>query len=72
MLREIWEELHLQGERRAEIENLLINPKYFLIRIAPLWDITQGVAVNPYRRFGITYRSHLKVSRILESPPLAA
>jgi hypothetical protein len=26
--------------------------------------ITQRVVVIPYRRFGITYRSHLQVSRI--------
>jgi hypothetical protein len=31
---------------------------------APFWVITQQVVVISYRRFGATYRSHLKGPRI--------
>jgi len=34
------------------------------MRTAFFWAITQRVVVIPYRRFGITYRSHLQGSRI--------
>ena len=29
----------------------------WMMRTALVWDITQRVVVNPYRRFGITHRS---------------
>ena len=32
------------------------------------WVITQRVVVIPYRRFGTTYRSHLRGSRIQDDP----
>jgi hypothetical protein len=34
-----------------------------LLRSALFWDITQGAVIIPYRRFGVTYRSHLQSSR---------
>jgi hypothetical protein len=38
------------------------------MRTALLWAITQRVMVIPYRRFGTTYRSRPRNSRILEAP----
>ena len=34
-------------------------------KTAHLWDMTQRVVVNPCRRFGTTYRSHLQGLKIL-------
>jgi len=44
-------------------------------RCAPFWHITQRRVVIPYRRFGTTYRSHLRRlyrNIIMEIPPYAA
>jgi len=34
------------------------------MRTAVFWVVTQRAVVIPYRRFGTTYRSHLKGSKI--------
>jgi hypothetical protein len=42
-----------------------------VLRTALFWDITQGVVVIPYRRFGTTYRSHLLRSSIQKESRLS-
>ena len=39
------------------------------MRTALFWVITQRVVVIAYRRFGITYRSHIQGSRIKSATP---
>jgi hypothetical protein len=35
-----------------------------ILRTALFWAVTQHVVVNPYQRFGTTYRSHIQGSGI--------
>jgi hypothetical protein len=44
---------------------------YRVLKTAFFWAITQRLVLIPYRRFGVTYRSHLQGSRNqLDSLPL--